>query len=105
LYLDILRRRGGERAQFACCLLCFDLARQGDATSQREFVYLADTMRQLAQNTELVDALTLHDPYLTYVWELCQAQLEEMDPRFAGGAPEPVAEAPAVGELDLLSDA
>lgn len=99
LYLDVLRKRGGERAQFASCLLCYDLARQGDASAQREFVYLADTIRGLAQKVELVDALIASDPYLVYVWELCQAQLEDMDPRFV--EPE---QADQIAAINLLTD-
>jgi len=104
LYLDVLRKRGGERAQFACCLICFDLARQGDTVFQKEFAYLADTMRTLAEKTELVSTLVSSDQYLSFLWELCEAQLAESDPRFAV---EPVPE-PAASEaiaVDLLSDA
>ncbi len=102
LYLDVLRRRGGERAQFASCLICFDLARQGETLFQQEFVFLADTMRTLAANEALVTTLVGSDPYLEFLWELCRAQLDEMDPRFQE-APlvQPVAE---VASVDLLSD-
>jgi hypothetical protein len=103
LYVDVLRRRGGERAQFACCLICYDLARQGDATFQREFAYLADTMRTLAQNHELTATLTGTDQYLTFLWELCEAQLDEADPRFAVEPAAEVAVEPIA--VDLLSDA
>ena len=104
LYLDVLRKRGGERAQFACCLICYDLARQGDATFQKEFAYLADTVRSLAKNQELVSTLVANDKYLTFLWEMCEAQLEEADPRFAV---EPTAEPGAADaiKVDLLSDA
>jgi len=83
LYLDVLRRRGGDRAQFACALICFDLARQGDAAAERDFGFLADTMRALAQNGDLVGQLVGGDAYLGYVWDLCRAQLDALDPRFA----------------------
>jgi hypothetical protein len=102
-YLDLLRQRGGERAQFASCVICFDLARQGDVTAQREFSYLVDTIRTLAAKRELVEALIGGDPYLVYVWELCQAQLDSMDLRFADGGAAPAVE--AVAALDLLTDA
>ncbi len=104
MYLDVLRRRGGERAQFASCLICFDLARQGDEVAQREFAYLADTMRTLALKEDLTKALVGDDPYLSYVWELCEASLVEMDPRFVDGEREQIT-AEAVATLDLLSDA
>lgn len=106
LYLDVLRRRGGERAQFASCLICFDLARQGDETAQREFGFLSDTIRQLASNQQLVGSLVGEDDYLVFIWELCQAQLDEMDPRFEGDEVLPVVEPDeTLAELDLLSDA
>ncbi len=86
LYVDVLRRRGGQRAQFASCLICFDLARQGDPSFQSEFALLADTMRTLAEDEQFVTSLIGEDPYLSFVWELCQAQLDEMDPRLNGDA-------------------
>lgn len=104
LYLDVLRKRGGERAQFASCLICFDLARQGDGSFQAEFNYLADTMRQLAAKVELVQNLLGGDQYLSFLWELCQAQLAEMDPRVTQAEPLPGSTSD-VGTLDLLSDA
>ena len=85
LYLDVLRRKGGQRAQFACCLICFDMARQGDEASRLEFVYLADTIRSLADNSEMIDTLVRDDPYLSFIWDLLEAQLEEMDTRFEPG--------------------
>jgi hypothetical protein len=105
LYLDVLRRRGGERAQFASCLICFDLARQGDTACQREFVFLTDTVRGLARREDLVTTLIGGDPYLVYLWELCQAQLSEADPRFADSqsAPETLPDV-EIAQLDLLSD-
>jgi hypothetical protein len=102
LYLDVLRRRGGERAQFASCLICFDLARQGEVSFQQEFVYLADTMRQLSSNTDLVGTLVSNDPYLGFLWEMCSAQLQEMDPRFQEAPP--VQQVEEVATVDLLSD-
>ncbi|MBI5508412.1 MAG: hypothetical protein HY903_06650 [Deltaproteobacteria bacterium] len=104
LYLDVLRKKGGERAQFASCLICFDLARQGDPVFQKEFAYLADTMRVLGDKRELVLALVASDRYLNFLWEMCQAQLDEADPRFAV---EPAVETIPADDLivDLLSDA
>jgi hypothetical protein len=101
LYLDVLRKRGGERAQFASCLICFDLARQGEESFQKEFTFLADTMRTLGQNESMTSNLVGEDPYLSFLWELCQAQLEDMDPRFEGGDLTREIE---VASVDLLSD-
>lgn len=105
LYSNALRRRGGERAQFASCLICFDLARQGDETAQLEFRFLSDTMRSLATDTGLVQSLVGTDDYLIFVWELCQAQLTEMDPRFdASTEPLTLETNATMAEVALLSD-
>lgn len=102
LYLDVLRKRGGERAQFAACLICFDLARQGDRICQTEFAFLADTMRSLAAKGDMVATLVSSDPYLSFLWELCSAQIESQDPRFDA---EPLGTAPTeFATLNLLSD-
>lgn len=110
LYIDVLRRRGGHRAQFASCLICFDLARQGDMVFQSEFVMLADTMRQLSVHQELIDSLIGEDPYLSFIWELCQAQLEEIDPRLSSHSLVEqttrleVADVENIASVDLISD-
>ncbi|MEL6339682.1 MAG: hypothetical protein AAFQ65_07220 [Myxococcota bacterium] len=112
LYIDVLRRRGGQRAQFASCLICFDLARQGHQGFQTEFVLLADTMRGLAENSALIEPLIGDDPYLGFIWELCQARLQEMDPRINAemlfDQATPSIGEPAIGSelasFDLLSD-
>lgn len=104
LYLDVLRRRGGERAQFASCLICFDLARQGDASFQREFVYLADTVRGLALKNELIHNLIGSDHYLGFIWDLCQAALREMDPRMDAEFMAAEADEIDVGAIALISD-
>ena len=105
LYSNALRRRGGERAQFASCLICFDLARQGDETAQLEFRFLSDTMRSLATDNALVHSLVGNDDYLVFVWELCQGQLQEMDPRFdASTEPLTLEKDTPVASVNLLSD-
>jgi hypothetical protein len=104
LYLDVLRRRGGERAQFAACLVCYDLARQGDVGMQTEFVVLSSTMAALAQKPQLAQALVGDDPYLRFVWELCQAALQSMGQGSAQVAPAE-AEAQAQAELEALPQA
>ncbi len=78
LYLDVMRGKGGPKAQFASTLICFDLARQGLESFQREFSALAPTMFELAENAELVESLIGGNDYLTFIWDLCQAQLEEL---------------------------
>ena len=106
LYLDVLRKRGGQRAQFASCLICFDLARQGDTSAGREFSILADTVRTLAQQSDMVQGLLGEDPYLSFVWELLENYLEELDPRFAADSIsiDVTEEVEEVASFDLLSD-
>jgi hypothetical protein len=110
LYADVLRQRGGSRAQFASCLICFDLARQGEESSQREFEMLAASMRTLCEKGDLVETLVGSDPYLTFIWELCQGALQQTDPLLAEGGMalglSPPAPLPQEGltELNLLDD-
>ena len=104
LYMDVLRKRGGERAQFASALICFDLARQGDTAAQRDFAFLADTMRALASKDDLVTQLLEGDPYLVHIWELCRAYLDEMDLRFVEAAEIPAEAIEPVARLELISD-
>lgn len=106
LYMDVLRRRGGQRAQFAACLICFDLARQGDTSLQSEFAFLAGTIREVAADAEFVHTLVGDDQYLTFIWELLEAQLDSMDARFDTEHTIQTThpEAEEVAALDLLSD-
>ncbi|MCK5690646.1 hypothetical protein KAI87_15305 [Myxococcota bacterium] len=103
LYLDLLRGRGGERAQFASTLICYDLARQGDEAAQTDFIYLSDTMKELASREGMVEALVGGDDYLSFLWDLCEVQLEEMDPRGDAQQHEVVDDANLVS-FDLLDD-
>lgn len=110
LYLDMLRKRGGERAQFAACLICFDLARQGDAPMQQEFTLLSTTMEGLAQKPAIVTSLIGDDPYLTFIWELCQAGLEAMH-QAGHSSPQSIEVLPQLSDpqadvprIDLLQD-
>ncbi len=107
LYLDILRRQGGVRAQFACCLVCFDLARQGDVAAESEFNLLVDTVRVLSEDQQMVQNLVGDDDYLSFIWELLEAQLEEMDDRFDASTESITQEKAATEdlfEIDLFSD-
>lgn len=105
LYQDALRGRGGERAQFASCLICFDLARLGDAASEAQFGVLVDSLRQVSGNAEALAALVAEAPYLQETWRAVAAVLAEADPlalpaaAIAGGE-----EGPAVAEVALLGD-
>lgn len=110
LYLDMLRKRGGERAQFASCLICFDLARQGDGLMQQEFALLSTTMQALAQKPAIITSLIGDDAYLSFIWELCQAALQAMDqsghssPITIETFPQLSDPQPDVPRIDLLQD-
>lgn len=102
LYLSILRERSGNRAQLAACLVCYDLARLGHPTAQREFYALIPTIRSLSSDPVLVAELAGNDPYLLSLWEGCETAIARDDPRDEAGTLD--ASTPIVGEFDLLSD-
>ena len=107
LYMDALRQKGGQRAQFAACLICFDLAQQGNSTLQREFGLLAGTVRDISIDRQMVQQLLGQDPYLNFVWEQLEGQINAMDSRFpTEHTVEPLALTPIedIAKLDLLSD-
>lgn len=106
LYMNALRRRPGRRAQFASCLICFDLAREGDVACQGEFLLLAGTMRALAGDGDLAHELVGDDPYLGFVWDLCRASLEEAEDSAAAAVlvPPTLLAGQAMAELNLLSE-
>ncbi len=100
-YLTLFRARSGERAQFAACLVCFDIARQGSLSAQREFHALSPTMTAIAADPAVVADLLGGDAYLQAKWAVCQDALRRTDSRDT--LLEPVDEVEIVGELDLLS--
>lgn len=102
LYLEVLRGRAGPKAQLAACLICFDLARQGHAPSQQDFLGLIPTFRALAQDPVLVEDLLGGDAHLLKLWQDSQKAIETDDPREGGDGIE--ASAPLAGEIDLISD-
>jgi hypothetical protein len=108
LYMNALRQKGGERSQFAACLICFDLARQGNESLQKEFTYLAGTVRDVSTNNEVVQQLLGTDPYLEFVWGMLKVQLDNMDQRFENehsvASPHLISTAD-ISNIDLISDA
>ena len=107
LYMNTLRGKGGQRAQFAACLICFDLAQQGDTRLQREFSVLAGTVRDISSNRDMITQLLGKDPYLNFVWEQLEGHINAMDARFPTEHtidPSQLTPSDAIGTLDLLSD-
>lgn len=102
LYLEVLRERTGGRAQLAACLVCYDLARLGHATAQRELFALIPTIRALAGDPELVAELAGDDPYLLSLWDGCRKTLAGDDPREHRDNLAAQSDFPA--EVDLISD-
>lgn len=102
LYLAVLRSRTGSRAQFSACLVCFDLARQGNETAQREFEALKATIRGLGEDQRLVRELLSGDRYLVPLWNECKEALSQDDPREQPQTFEEDVE--LVGEVDLFSE-
>lgn len=53
IYLEGLRGRGGDKAQVAACLLCFDLARRGDDRRLQELQVLLPALDALIERDAL----------------------------------------------------
>jgi hypothetical protein len=103
LYLSLFRGRAGTRAQLAACLVCFDLARLGEETAQREFLALASTIEALSRDGKLVQELLGTDPYLQATWAACRLALESEDQRSIDSLA--LDDAELLGEVELLTDA
>lgn len=108
VYLDVLRRKGGQKAQAGACLICFDLAHRGNAGFEREFLALVPVMREFLSGEKgkrPLDALIEDDPYLNGLVAELERRLAALDPR-REAAPPPIeidVDADAI-EIDLLSD-
>ena len=109
LYQDVLRGRGGERAQFASSLICFDLARLGDAASEAQFLVLAASLRQVAHDPPWLASLVAEAPYLREIWAAVAAALADEDPLALPPTSASIAAeadvAPPIREVALLGDA
>lgn len=103
LYLDALRKRGGQRAALAASLVCFDLASRGNQTAQREFETLAETLRDFESRHAAASELIASNDYLTVLWPHCERALVSMDPRISPGSALVIDESEAI-EIDLFGD-
>jgi hypothetical protein len=111
VYLELFRSRSGERAQFAASLLCFDLARRGDAAMGVQFGYLRGTLQALRADPQWVMHLMGDHAYLCEVWGQCASVLDQQNDAAmdAPGAAEAwgflrADDAPIAGSLALLND-
>ena len=100
IYLEALRGRGGEKAQVAACLLCFDLARRGDERREAELHLLLPTIDALIERDLAglpTAARDLIDNSMTVVelWTALRTHARHRDKR----APPPL---PDVDDLDAI---
>lgn len=108
VYLDVLRRKGGQKAQAAACLICFDLARRGERSFEGEFLALVPVMHAFlddSEGTRPLDPLIGESPYLRALSSELEALLRTMDPRWDhGGADQVVDLDQDVVEIELLDE-
>jgi len=112
VYLELFRQRSGERAQFAACLICFDLAQRGDVAMAAQFAYLRGTLWQLGQTPDMAAHLVGDHAYLCALWQRCSQALADLEGPASHDAPGVAeaygilraADAPLAGALDLLTD-
>ena len=106
IYLEALRGRGGEKAQLAACLLCFDLARRGDERREAELHLLLPTIDAMIERDlagEFTAARDLIDNSMTVVelWTSLRTHARVRDKR----APPPVPDDDYdVFDIDLFDD-
>jgi len=86
IYLESLRGRGGEAAQVAACLLCFDLARRGDERRMTEVSFLLPAIDELIQRDArgektVVRELTSTSDSARALWDELVAQARQRDLR------------------------
>jgi hypothetical protein len=109
VYLDVLRGKGGAKAQGAACLICFDLARQGDPTFELEFMTLLPVMRSLTEplspaGDRTIDKLLGESDYLAALWADLEPRLSASDPRGEEASDELVVDDAEVLEINLLDE-
>ncbi len=84
VYLDVLRKKGGQKSQAAACLICFDLARRGDARFESEFLGLVPVMAAFSGDegtSASLEGLLGESVYLRELWGDLEARLRSSDQR------------------------
>lgn len=90
IYLEALRQKSGEKAQLGACLLCFDLARHGDASRDVEVHLLLPVIAALAADDprSLVQSLTEKSEAVLNLWTDLYALALNRDTRSVSLVPE-----------------
>ncbi len=110
IYLEALRGRGGEKAQVAACLLCFDLARRGDERRAQELQLLLPTLdvliaRDQAGDAPAVQALTAQGAAIANLWGELVAHARQRDRRVDADAIDiDIEEVGGFVEVDLFDE-
>ncbi len=84
IYLEALRHRSGDQAQLAACLLCFDLARRGDAQREVELAVLLPSLARLfalETTSPMVASLVEKSPVVLLLWQALVQHHEASDHR------------------------
>jgi hypothetical protein len=84
VYLDVLNRKGGLMSQAAACLVCFDLARRGDARFESAFLGLVPVMAELSGSegkSAAIEGLLAESSYLLELWRDLEVRLRTSDQR------------------------
>lgn len=108
VYLDVLRKKGGRKAQAAACLICFDLAQRGERSFEAEFLALVPVMRGFYEEDRTgraLDELIGDSPYLRALSRDLEQLLRAMDPRWDHGSADQVVDLDHdVLEIELLDE-
>lgn len=107
VYLDVLRGKGGRKAQAAACLVCFDLARRGEPRFEAEFLALVPVMHGFVGEggggQRAMEHLIGDSPYLKQLWSELEVLLQGRDPRWDHGSADEVVDLDAgLLEIELL---
>lgn len=108
VYLDVLRGKGGQKAQAAACLVCYDLARQGETRFEPEFLALMPVIESFSLDESAgaspMDHLVGDSDYLASLWSDLQERIAGADRRVDSDVADMADPETSVIELDLLDD-
>jgi hypothetical protein len=106
IYLDALRKKPGEKAQLAACMLCFELARHGDARRDVEVQLLLPVVEELGHTDPrgLVKSLTDKSDAVLALWSELLSLARTRDARTTSPVPTLDDDDEAI-DVDLFADA